>query len=206
MHKSSCLFLLLAIFFVACQSAERSNHADTAGVLSTADSLEAMRSEKAAIDTLIRRQAGQWVVLAKLVGRDQPIPIVNGQFPDSIETSFQIWKDSLGTILAIAEFPFSESGDWQIRYMHYFNKAGKTFAFERQCSFYNSICTEGAAFETSTAFYNMRFQPMDTAYTLVDEGRRALQKNSCQFPYQYAYQIASGIEEYVQMKKISRYW
>ena len=140
--------------------------------------------------------------MAKLVDKDEPIVIQNGYFPDNVETTFNILKDSLGQIVSVSEFPFSESGDWNIIFTHYFDKDGKTFAFERQSNFFNSICTDGVAYETRAEFYNSDFQLIDKTYKLVDEKNKPLQKDSCQFPYDYEFKISADIDKYLQTNEI----
>ena len=121
---------------------------------------------------------------------------------DNVETTFNILKDSLGQIITASEFPFSESGDWNIILTHYFDKDGKTFAFERQTNFFNSMCTDGVAFETQTEFYNSDFQLIDRMYKLVDEKNKILQKDSCQFPYNYEYKVSADIDKYLLTNRI----
>src|SRR5690606_579000 len=105
-------------------------------------------------------------------------------------------------IVATFESPSSESGDWNIVYTHYFDSEGKTFAFERQTYFYNSMCTEGLAHEIITNFYNNDFSVLDKKYQLTDEYGKNLHKDSCQFPYDYSYEISENSEDYLSANRI----
>lgn len=187
----------------ACNSNDsRTSSSSTSRLLPEPDILERLKYQKTIIDTLFNHSKDKLIVLAKLVDKDEPIQIKNGIFPDNVETTFNIFKDSLGQIITASEFPFSESGDWNIILTHYFDKDGRTFAFERQTNFFNSICTNGVAYETQTEFYNSDFQLIDKMYKLVDEKNKTLQKDSCQFPYDYEYKVSADIDKYLQTNRI----
>ncbi len=196
----------MAIFVVlisACNSNDsRTSSSSTSRLLPEPGILERLKYQKTIIDTLFNHSKDKLIVLAKLVDKDEPIQIKNGIFPDNVETTFNIFKDSLGQIITASEFPFSESGDWNIILTHYFDKDGRTFAFERQTNFFNSICTNGVAYETQTEFYNSDFQLIDKMYKLVDEKNKTLQKDSCQFPYDYEYKVSADIDKYLQTNRI----
>lgn len=198
------LAYVLAIFvglISACNSND-SRTSSTSQLLPEPDILERLKNQKTIIDTLFNHSKDKLVVLAKLVDKDEPIQIKNGNIPGNVETTFNILKDSLGEIITASEFPFSESGDWNIILTHYFDKDGKTFAFERQTNFFNSICTDGVAYETQTEFYNSDFQVIEKMYKLVDDKRKALQKDSCQFSYDYGYKVSADIDKYLLTNRI----
>lgn len=200
------LLYILTIFvglFYACNSTDsRKSSKSTSRLLPEPDILDRLKYQKATTDTLLDRNKDQLILLAKLTDKDEPIQIENKKFPDNVQTTFAILKDSLGQIAAVSEFPFSESGDWSITFTHYFDKEGKTFAFERQTNFFNSICTQGVAYETRTEFYNSDFQLIGKMYKLVDEKNKTLKKDSCQFPYNYEYKVSADVDKYLQTNKI----
>jgi hypothetical protein len=186
----------------ACNSNDsRTSSSLTSRLLPELDILERLKYQKTNIDTLFNHSKDKLIVLAKLIDKDEPIQIKNGNFPDNVETTFNILKDSLGQIIRASEFPFSDSGDWYMILTHYFDKDGKTFAFERQTNFFNSICTDGVAYETRTKFYNSDFQLIDKMYKLVDEKNKTLQKDSCQ-SYDYEYKVSADIDKYLQTNRI----
>lgn len=198
------LIFILTIFLgliSACNSND-SRISSTSRLLPEPNILERLKYQKTTIDTLFKHSKDKLIVLAKLVDKDELIQINNGNFPDNVETTFNILKDSLGQIITASEFPFSESGDWNIILTHYFDKDGKTFAFERQTNFFNSICTDGVAYETQTEFYNSDFQLIDKMYKLVDQKNKTLQKDSCQFPYDYEYKVSADIDKYLLTNRI----
>jgi len=166
------------------------------------DLLERLRYQKGEIDTLFNHQMERLIVMAKLRDKEEPVPIQNGNFPENVELTFNILKDSLGQIIIVSIFPFSESGDWDIRLTHYFDKKGRTFVFERQTGFFNSMCTDGIAFETKTEFYNSDFELVDKKYELVDEEYKQLEKDSCVFNYDFDYKVSPTINDLLETSKI----
>ena len=107
------------------------------------DIFEKLKYQKATIDSLFNHNKDKLLIFVKLADKDELEQITNGKFPENVETTFNILKDSFGKVITVSEFPFSESGDWNIILTLYFDKDGKTFAFERQTNFFNSICTDG---------------------------------------------------------------
>lgn len=201
MKRLTYILTILLGLFSSCNSND-STTSSTSRLVSEPDILERLKYQKTIIDTLFNQRKDKLIVLAKLADKDEPIQIKNGNFPDNVETTFNILKDSLGRVITASEFPFSESGDWNIILTHYFDKDGKTFAFERQTNFFNSICTDGVAYETQTEFYDSDFQLIDKMYKLVDEKNKTLQKDSCQFPYDYEYKVSADIDKYLQTNRI----
>lgn len=204
MRRTTCVLLLIIIGLLsACNlSDNKTNENSTSRLFSEPDIIDKLKHKKNTIDTLFKYSKNKLIVYAKLVGSDEPILIKNGNFPDNVEISYNILKDSLGHIVTVSEFPLSESGDWDITFTHYFDKDGKTFAFDRQTNFFNSICTSGVAYETRIEFYDSDFKTLNKVYKLIDEKGMTLQKNSCQFPYDYKYKISVGIDTYLQTNKI----
>jgi len=203
MKRLIYIFTIFIGLLTACNSSDnKTNSSSSSGLLPEPKILSRLKYQKQIIDTLFNHSKDKLIVLAKLTDNNEPISIQDGNFPDNVETTFNILKDSLGHILTVSEFPFSESGDWDITFTHYFDKNGKTFAFERQTNFFNSICTRGVAYETRTEFYNSDFQLIDKTYKLVDKKNKTLQKDSCQFPYDFEYKVSSGIDKYLRTNKI----
>jgi hypothetical protein len=203
MKRITYILTIFVALFSACNSTDSgTNSSSTSRLLPEPDILQRLKYQKTIIDTLFNHNKDKLIVFAKLVDKDEPIQITNGNFPDKVKSTFNILKDSLGQIITASEFPYSESGDWNIILTHYFDKDGKTFAFERQTNFFNSICTDGVAYETQTEFYNSDFQLIDKMYNLVDEKNKTLEKDSCQFPYDYEYKVSADIDKYLQTNRI----
>lgn len=144
------------------------------------------------------------MVFAKLVDKDELVPIVEENYPENMETTFSMLKDSSGNIITASEIPVSQSGDWYIVFTHYFDKYGKTFAFERQTNFFTSICTEGVAYETKTVYYDDNFETVSDQYKLIDANNQPLNKDSCGHAYNFEYKVLSDADQFLQVNKIKK--
>lgn len=178
------------------------NYSSSSRLFPEQDILERLKYQKATVDTLFNHNKDKLLIFVKLADKDELEQITNGKLPENVVITFNILKDSFGNVITVSEFPFSESGDWNIILTHYFDKDGKTFAFERQTNFFNSICTDGVAYETKTEFYNIDFQIIDKEYKLVDRQNKPLRKDSCQFPYDKDYKVSRDIDNYLRLKKL----
>ena len=108
-----------------------------------------LKLKKVRTDSLFNSSKARLSVVFKLTNQDGLEQLKDSVLPDDTDVSYSILKDSTGRIRAILESPYSESGDWYIAYVHYFDEEGKTFAFVKQVNSFNSICTEGVSYETS---------------------------------------------------------
>lgn len=158
---------------------------------------------KRQLDSLMKRHKHRIEVYALRAGEDSALRIDNEEFPDSIRSTFNLFRDDEGRLRAASEFPFSESGDWSIRLTHYFDEKGRSFAFERRLNFFNSLCTQGLASETRSYFLDTTGRRTDSLYLLLDQEEKALRRQECQFPYDYPYTIHKDSSDWKSSKRIS---
>jgi len=195
--------LILIVALVSCNSASKKEEPDpTSRLLPEPDILERLQFQKRTIDTLYKYERDKLIVWARTDTDQDPTLIAKGAFPDGVQTTYNILADSLGNILTVSEFPFSQSGDWSIALTHYFDKYEKTFAFERQTNFFNSLCTEGVAYETLTKYYDSEFQLITDQYELVDEHENVLKNDSCSFPYDHEFTVSKNAAEYLRAHRL----
>jgi len=161
-----------------------------------------LKNEKELIEKLFNAKIENVEILVKLKETGEIVNVNDSDFSEPAESTFNILRDNSDNIVLILELPVSESGDWSIIYANYFDKNGKIFAFERKTNFFNSHCTDGVAYETITKFYNNNFVVVDSTYKLVDQNDNLLNRDSCQFPYDYDYKIAKTVYKYLNDKKI----
>lgn len=169
------------------QSPDQTEKADT--------SIQTAKAQKALTDSFISQHRDRIAVWVKTTGSEQLQEVQNEQWPEEIEVTYNLVKDTAGRLLAVLESPYSQSGDWYLVYTHYFDQEGRTFAFTRQTNFFNSGCTEGAAYETITEYYNPAFQLLAREYVLVDENDQPLDKGRCSFPYDAPYTVQATREQ-----------
>jgi hypothetical protein len=204
------LFILVFLLLASCINQSQPEEAILESVTNSKNQ-EALQGEvvrlverKAFIDTLISHNKLQVEVLVQQPDSEKLIVVVNEEFPEEVERTFNIWRDSDGRIVFIGEYPYSESGDWYIEYKHYFNEAGETFAFERITNFFNSICTDGVAREVILDFYDSNFRKLHQVYSLTDMDANKLNKEECGFPYDYPYVFSQSLDSYVEMMNYLR--
>ena len=201
MKKVTFLLWIFMIIIASCHS-NRSKSTQGTQRTDTTDMLDGLKKVRGSIDTLFDQSKEKLIVFAKVSEEGEPILITDGKFPGKVHLTINILKDSSGNIIRISEIPFSESGDWIIILTHYFDKAGKTFAHKRQADFYNSICTDGMAHDERVEYYDSNNKLLEKAQTLVDDKKNTLQKESCQFPYEYEYRISEDLGKYLQTKHL----
>lgn len=200
MTKLIPIISLIFLTVIGCNSDGQKINTKTR-LLPEPDLIERLKGQKAQIDTLFKRNLNEIKVFALIEGGQIPRKIFDQDFPDNVVTTFNLLQDSAGRVISISEYPFSESGDWHIALTHYFDKQGKTFAFERQTNFFNSICAE-IAFETLTEFYNSDFIRIDSIYNLIDGDNNKLKRENCQFPYDFEYSVVIDSDNYLKKEKI----
>src|SRR5690554_4525790 len=107
-------------------------------------SINSLRDTKTKIDSQIKNN-NQIIVLVKLFNKPGLYKVVDNKFPDDIEITYNILKNSSGEIIWASEIPTIEIGERFVAFSQYFNEKGKTFAFERYSNGY-SLC--GFIYET----------------------------------------------------------
>lgn len=177
----------ILLSLIACQSANQKEDGQPA--IQT-DLVKTLILAKTHTDALIASGKDSVLVFEKMPGSPAPVPVVAKEPGGPLaERYFYLHHDSSGRLAAAIEVPVSESGDWMIKLTHYFSPDGKTYAFERKAEFYNSICTPGKAFETTTQFFDPAFQLVEKNLQFTDEKNNELVRDSCQFPYNYPFRI-----------------
>jgi len=170
-------------------------------LMSTEEVIAQLKNKKSRIDTIMAHKELILEVLVKEPNKKKLTLVKIEQWPKEIETTYNIWKNVEGQVIVVGEYSTSESGDWDIEYLHYFDNNGKIFSFERNTNFFNSICTEGVAYENIVEFYNSDFIKINSAYSLFDESRENLKKEDCVMNYDFPYSINNNLKEY--LKKIN---
>lgn len=164
----------------------------------SADVLETLKVKKALTDTLVATNILTVEILVKEPGNKKLVVVVNENFPEEVEVTYNILRNADGKILLVGEYPYSESGDWDIGYEHYFDESGLTFSFQKRTNFFNSFCTDGVAYENVVEYYDSSFNRLHQAYSLIDENKQTLKKEECEFPYDYPYEVSNSLKEYLK--------
>lgn len=204
------LIFVATIFTTSCKNnqAETTKETNivkdslTTETLTEVNSLDILKQPKIEIDSFVSQNPKNLIVLVKRIDRSDLFQIINENFPEDIETTFNIVKDKAGHIIYACEIPASESGDWFLALNHYFDKNGKTFAFEKQTNEFNSGCAE-ITYETKTEYYDNDFKSIGNDYKLVDNKKKELRKKDCDL-MNYKYKVASNRDNYLKTNSIKK--
>jgi hypothetical protein len=123
--------------------------------------------------------------------------------PESFYASYNLIRNKSGQIIYIAEYPVSESGDWNLIYENYFDFNGNLIAFIRKCSFFNGECAE-IVHERSDYYYNLKHELIKKTYEITDGDKNPLDYKKCVFNYRYDYKIYTSLTEYLENNKYEK--
>lgn len=147
-------------------------------------------------DKFILQNESSVELMAIIESASKPISLPDRQWPDDVTTSINVIRNDLGKITYYAEYPVSESGDWEIGYQHFIDgKTGQTLAFRRLANFFNSECTSGVTKESSIYYFSANKKLIGKKYSIVNAENRNLSKELCFFPYDIEYRIALTANE-----------
>ena len=207
--KHFYFFLPLSFLFNACNSSDESFQKDTIALIQALPekeeksivSLQGIKHEKILLDSAIAKGTIKPEIWEKYTDQSSLKPFVEGANPteeelEKLELTFNIFKNENNKIVAIAEYPFSKSGDGFIAKTHYFTEDGKTFAYERHTSFFNSGCAD-VAYETISYYYNPDFSLADSTYSLIDQDNKILKKQDCQMLYDEPITVNHDLNTYL---------
>lgn len=143
-----------------------------------------LQSKKVAIDKDIKTDSGSLIVLVKETQKKELTKVENDQWPDSVECTYNVYKNHAGEIIFIAKIPFSESGDWDIVYKHYFDQEGHTFAFTKEESYFDDNVKGGIVRKKLVDFYDGAFKTIHHSTRMVDKDYHLLSGNMDNFDVQ----------------------
>jgi hypothetical protein len=189
--KIYCLSLLtaLALFLSGCN-----DHAVIYRLPQTDSNLVKKKREKEAIDQYLSKHPKSIIILVKVPGKKNLVPVKNENWPDEVEYTYEIYKNPAGRIVFIAQIPFSGSGDWNIAYKHYFDEQGHTFVFSKEESVFGEDVKGGVVREILLNYYNKTFKNISQIHRLTDRDYKAInrRKNEYDFP-EYKYSIYQNL-------------
>src|SRR5258705_3132290 len=108
-------------------------------------------------DNIEKKIGNNVIVLVKTHGQEDLMKVIDKQWPENIETTFNILQNQSGRIIYVAEFPTSESGDWFVIIKRYFNDGGRIIALEKEFKYFNESCTSGSVISTLIELYDVDF-------------------------------------------------
>ncbi|HAA16365.1 MAG TPA: hypothetical protein DCE41_33540 [Cytophagales bacterium] len=199
-------FLIVTSLFVSCQPVENqitfSNDEAQRGRewLPEPDLDLRLSYEKRQIDANLTSYAlSVWVVTAD---QDVPQEVLQENWPPQVLTTYNIYKSPSDQIVMIAEYPFSESGNWFSHNKMYFDEAGAMYAQNIQTVTHNSQCAEvSVVADTTRLFAQGQLRSMIAAtYEVLGDTL----KTPCEDLYAFDYAQPSTVREYLQATRFIR--
>jgi hypothetical protein len=192
------LYLPLFIFVTSLILSKQNHNNPVQPIPQTDTVLLKLKSKKDAIDQYISRHNKDLIILVKVPGKEKPVIVKNEHWPEEIEYTYNVLRNPAGEIIFIAQIPFSESGDWDIIYKHYFDEQGHVFAFSKQESIFDDGVKGGVVREILLNYYNKNFKKISQSNKLTDKDYRSTKtnKNLYDFLY-YKYQNYKKLYEFL---------
>ena len=158
--------------------------------------------ERLKIEKQVTTDNDKLIILVKVKGQADLKKVIAQNWPDDIETTYNILKNKLGQIIYLGEFPTSESGDWTLGLKHFFGDNGKLLAFEKRLSYFNEDCTDGTVIETTIELYDKNFKVIKTTKIQTDNEGKEFKVKDCGHAYNWDIDKRGTVNELVQLKKI----
>lgn len=176
-----CMFFLLSSISGYC--------AIVKPIVQTDSLLTKLKDKKVAVDKSLKRGAALFVFV-KIPGKKTLIKIKNDHWPDEVEYTYNILKNASGKIIFIAQIPYSESGDWDIEYKHYFDEQGKTYAFNKEESIFGDNSDGGVIRDILVNYYDENFTILRHVNYLTDKNYEVIKRNRNNYDFRdYKYTI-----------------
>lgn len=105
--------------------------------------------------------------------------------PATLVATYNIIRYKSGEIMYVAEFPYSQTGDWENIYESVFDETGNLLKFVRKSRF---IEKENLLSEKSEYYYNRKHKLLKKTYECMDQSNKAIpDENDFQFPFRFPY-------------------
>jgi len=109
----------------------------------------------------------------------------SSQWPDSADAEVHISRTRAGQPLRHLEAPISESGDWHLELIHYFDSAGRTQRFVSEGRYFRPDCGSGVMVDRTTISYRPDFSVADSEHSLRDSRGAVTDSAMCGHAYDF---------------------
>ncbi|MBO9659606.1 MAG: hypothetical protein J7527_12355, partial [Chitinophagaceae bacterium] len=187
--------LFIVNIMVACNNNESINNNSSpaskpapASRLPEPDILQRLTTQKDLIDTMLYNAVCTSESFG-LTTEGKVIKIADEQEEsDMFSTIYLVVKNKLGAIVRISESPYSQSGDWSVSVIYYFDKNNRTFALEKNYATFHSLCNDEAVAEQRTIFYDKNMNTINNVRIVTGDGNRVV-ADSCIVPFYDDYAV-----------------
>ncbi len=119
------------------------------------------------------------------VANGQLVPVADeASFPELAEAQIRVLRAADGTPRRHVESPVSESGDWSVAAVHYFDAQGRTVGFALEASWPNSGCTEVLR-DHRFMLYDARFRRRLEEELFLNADGQPQDTTGCLMPYEF---------------------
>jgi len=144
-----------------------------------------IQTHAALIDSVNRgAQLGRYrrLLFAEFEQSLSPIPDANA-LPDSAVALVEVLVDSEGRAVRHAESPVSQSGDWTLTYLHYFDLQGRTAVYIASGRYF-SECSQIMSYRRQLAFDSLG-RSRDSIVSYTDTTGRVRTAEECGNSYEF---------------------
>ncbi|MDR1679155.1 MAG: hypothetical protein LBR81_05185 [Prevotellaceae bacterium] len=199
--KKFCLFSVLSIFLLSCNSELKEDavfdpkNPETPAIAKRADTLMA---EVVSV-FLFRNYGVELYVQTK--NNNNLLRVDNfDNLPENLVASYNIIRNSKDEVIYTAEFPYSASGEWENIYEHIFNDDGNLLLFMRKSTFQNG---RQSVSEKSEYYYNAAHKLLKKTYEIKDDKDQEITDYSeISFLYRFPYEQYKTRSEWLKAHKI----
>jgi hypothetical protein len=167
----------LTCFIHVNQNFSPRKQADVKGAL-----IRRLETKKDSIDKLLEKHSHSLLIYAKVSGKKAWIAIKNDNWPDEIDYTCNVLKNASGKVIFIGQIPYSESGDWDIEHLSYFDESGKIFAFVDKQSIFTDY-KGGIVREISTRYFDENFRQLKKTDELADKDFKPVTVDKTNFDF-----------------------
>ncbi len=164
--------------------------------------VDKVEKEKLKIESQLKRDSSSLITLVKIYDQTVLKKVINKNWPENVETTYNILKNSNGQVILVAEFPTSESGDWILGFEHYFSDDGKLIAYEKRFSFFNDSCGDGLLLKKDIELYDNNFNIIKKTSTLRDGKEKEFSETECGNDNDRDDSKRATVKELLELKKI----
>ena len=156
--------------------------------------------QKNKIDDAIKSGVFYTEILAKQAGKDALEIVKNDNWPDQVESVYNIWRNEQNAIRLIAESQLHANEGMNIVYETYFDGDNKTFVFVKTFEYFNSKCSNDPVYERRISYYNKDFELCGKAVRVLDQNNNILNYDICKSsnPPEMKPLIFGSVEQYLK--------
>jgi hypothetical protein len=179
---------------------------DTVIAAAPADSALAARlaSLKDSLDRRLRAESvAGYERIAMFEDSSLHVVAAGEDWPERTVTSYGVLRDAGGAVRMTFESPASQSGDWFNAHAHYFDDAGRLFAYERHSSFF--VGCPVPARETAETYYSPTGRVLRRDYELTAfDTTQAVAKRDCTFLVRMPYAVHRSWRQWAAATRVGQ--